>query len=220
MSSKSPEPTLERGRVAEISSVIGGSIAGAAIAYAFATNVVPSFLLSDDVSKLIWYAIRVSGVGAYVLLWATTVAGICMSGGIGGKKLNPLIYPLHQLGDRFAGFTPASIAIPFISTYRPIPNGLGIISLYASAIVFWSVEVRPRIGYQSWKRIHYLAFVAYGLALVHGIFTGTDSDSWAMRLTYLVTGQLVIVLAGMRIAQVFAKRGAQAKAAVPHRRTA
>jgi len=39
---------------------------------------------------------------------------------------------------------------------------------------------RKRLSYRFWRRAHYLNFAVWGLALVHGIFAGTDRGAaWA-----------------------------------------
>jgi sulfoxide reductase heme-binding subunit YedZ len=193
----------------------GGAIAGGAVAFSVATSGQAS-AMPEELTRLIWYAIRVTGVAAYIALWLTTVAGLCISGQFGGKWIpGALLYPLHQLGDlalslmvlhaalllgdHYAQFTPASLVVPFTAIYRPEWTGLGIIALYLCAIVFWSVHVRQRIGYRAWRAIHMLSFVAFALALVHGLASGTDSGSFAMRVMYLVTGQVAITLVSLRI---------------------
>lgn len=196
--------------------LIGGGLAGGAVAFSMATSSLQAPAMPEEFTKLIWYAIRVTGVTAYLALWLTTVAGLCISGGFGGRWLpGALLYPLHQLGDlalslsvlhgalllgdHYAGFTPTSLVVPFVASYRPAWTGLGIISLYLAAIVFWSVHVRDRIGYRAWRAIHLLSLVAFALALVHSFASGTDSTSPAIRLMYLATGQLTIVLVSLRL---------------------
>lgn len=195
--------------------MVCGGIAGGAGALAMLAN----FSLGpmpDEVSKLIWYAIRVAGVGAYLTLWLTTVAGLAISARVGGK-LGAILYPIHQLGDlalsltvlhatlllgdRFAGFTPATIVVPFASTYRPVATGLGILALYIAAAVYWSAELRPRIGYRAWHVIHQSSLVAFAFALVHGLAGGTDSGAPAMKLLYAATGSVVAFLILVRLRQ-------------------
>ena len=209
-----------------IITLAGGAIAGGAVAYSTATSGLQMPAMSEDLTRFIWYAIRVTGVTAYLALWLTTVAGICISGGFGGRFLpGALLYPLHQLGDlalslmalhaalllgdHYAQFTPSSLVVPFTAIYRPEWTGLGIIALYLCAIVYWSVHVRDRIGYKAWRAIHMLSFIAFGLALVHGFASGTDSGSAAMRVMYLVTGQVAIVLVSLRIWRLRASRAAE-----------
>ena len=211
-----PDPAEQRGRFAELASLVVAAAAGGALAFGLTMAVLPTGQLPDDITLLIWYAIRVVGVVAYLLLWLTTVAGLCISVGVGGTWLpGAVLYPVHQLGDlalplaalhaalllgdHFAGFTPASLVIPFVAGYRPFWTGLGILALYLSAIVYWSVELRPRIGYRAWHRIHYASFVAYLFALVHGFAVGTDSATAPLRITFLVTGQVVVLLVAWRL---------------------
>ncbi len=212
-----PEPAaLEgRSRTIEVAALVVGGTAGALAAFE-AAGVLPVVAMPDDVTKLIWYAIRVTGIAAYVALWLTTIAGIAISGQIGGRRLpGAIVYPLHQLGDlalslavlhaalllgdRYAGFTPSTLVVPFTASYRPAWTGLGIVALYLAAAVFWSAEVRPRVGYRAWRVFHYAAFAVYALALLHGLFSGTDSSSPAMLAMYVGTGAVVVWLVALRM---------------------
>jgi len=218
-----PDPAEPAGRVAEPAALAVAAAAGGVLAFGLAVAVLPTGQLPDDVTLLIWYAIRVVGVVAYLVLWLTTVAGLCISGGVGGRWLpGAVLYPVHQLGDlalslaalhaalllgdHFAGFTPASLVIPFVAAYRPLWTGLGILALYLSAIVFWSARLRPRIGYPAWHRIHYASFVAYLFAFAHGLAAGTDASTVPLRITFLVTGQIVVLLLGWRLFRAFSPR--------------
>lgn len=87
-------------------------------------------------------------------------------------------------------------------------DGAGVIALYLGAIVFWSVDIRPRIGYARWRALHHAAFVVYALALAHGLFAGTDRDATVMRLMYAVTGGAV---AGLTVIRAIGARRAVTK---------
>ncbi len=210
-----PEVAAAEGRSHLFEVVAAGAVGGGLAAFQIA-GLMPVIAMPDNVTTLVWYVIRVTGIAAYVALWLTTIAGIAISGQIGGKRLpGAVVYPLHQLGDlalslsvlhgalllgdRFGGFTPTTLLVPFVASYRPVWTGLGILSLYLAAAVFWSVEVRPRVGYRAWRVFHSLAFVAFAFALLHGLFSGTDSTSPAMALMYLVTGAVVLVMIGLRM---------------------
>jgi sulfoxide reductase heme-binding subunit YedZ len=202
-----------QGRVADILSLVAVGLFGCAVATFLASQLISDQPMPDDVTLIIWYAIRIAGILAYVLLWLTTIAGLCISGGL-FPKWGAVLLPVHQLadlalslallhaalllGDRFAGFTPDSLVVPFRSTYEPVWTGLGILALYLGAIVFWSVDIRPKIGYARWRTLHYLAFVVYVLALAHGLFAGTDRDTVPLRLMYAITGGAVIGLGVVR----------------------
>ena len=69
------------------------------------------------------------------------------------------------LFDGFFKFSPIDLVVPFTGPYRPFWVGLGVISGWCAALVAASVRVRRRVGYAAWRRLHYLAFVAYVLSL-------------------------------------------------------
>ena len=200
-------------RAGELLSLAAAGLFGCAVATAIATQFINDQPMPDNITLIMWYAIRIAGILAYLTLWLTTIAGLCISGGL-FPKWGAVLMPVHQLadlalslallhaalllGDRYAGFTPESLIVPFRSTYEPFWSGLGILALYLGAIVFWSVDIRPKIGYARWRALHYLAFVVYVLALAHGLFAGTDREAAPMRLMYIVTGGAVMGLSLLR----------------------
>src|SRR5439155_688934 len=93
-----------------------------------------------------------------------------------------LLHALVLLGDKYIGYTLPQILIPFASVgYQPLWVGLGQIGLYMMALVTLSFYVRRWIGARTWRLIHFLSFAVFALALVHGLFSGTDSSTpWAL----------------------------------------
>jgi hypothetical protein len=60
--------------------------------------------------------------------------------------------------------------------------------------------VRGRLGYRTWRAVHWTAYACWPLALVHGIGTGTDaSAAWMLVLTAACVGTVVIAI-GWRVA--------------------
>ena len=219
-----PAAALEaESKVGEILSLAAGALVGAAVAAGLAATFVFDQPMPDDVTTIVWYGIRTAGVVAYIMLWLTVVSGLSISGAL-FPKWGAVLLPVHQLadialslavlhaalllGDRFAGFTPETLVIPFRSTYEPLWSGLGILALYIGGIVFWSVEFRPKVGYARWRQLHYLSFVVFALALLHGLFAGTDRETVPMRVLYLLTGGSVIALTGVRSLALIRKRAA------------
>ena len=200
-------------RASDMLSLAAAGFFACAVATFLASRFVGDEPMPDQITLIMWYAIRIAGILAYLTLWLTTIAGLCISGGF-FAKWGAVLMPVHQLadlalslgllhaalllGDRYAGFTPETLVVPFRSTYEPLWTGLGILALYLGAVVFWSVDIRPKIGYARWRKLHYLAFVVYVFALAHGLFAGTDREAAPMRLLYIATGGAVILLAAMR----------------------
>jgi predicted ferric reductase len=152
--------------------------------------------LSGDAPRAYWYLSRASALVAYVLLWASMMAGL----GITGKLARtwpgiPSSFELHRftslaglgfglahalllLGDRYINYTLAQVLVPFIGRdYRPEWVGLGQVAFYALSIVAFSFYFRDRLGTRAWRLIHSLSFGLFIAALLHGLMSGTDSSN-------------------------------------------
>lgn len=164
-----------------------------------------------------WYISRASGLVAFTLLTANVVLGLSMSTGIGKRLLAArMSYDLHGflsvltlvflavhggslLFDGFFAFTPLTVLVPFVSPYAPFWTGLGVVAGWSAAIVAASVRVRSRVGYRTWRQLHYLSFAAYVLAMLHGISAGSDTAVAGVQALYLGSAGLVTTLLLVRI---------------------
>ncbi len=177
--------------------------------------------------KTPWYLSRSAGTVAYLLLAGATVWGLLLSTKIVKEAIpaslamtmhNILswlaiaftgIHALALLFDNYFTYTLADLAIPFAGPYRPMWVGGGIISFYLMLLTAVSFHVRKQIGQKLWRRLHYLTFVVYILATVHGIMAGTDSGNAGMQFLYGGSGLLVFFLTSYRLLIRYAKRGKQ-----------
>src|SRR5437879_4195909 len=73
---------------------------------------------------------------------------------------------------------------PFMSgRSTPVWIGFGQLAFYLLAVVAFSFYVRDRLGVHAWRLIHMLSFALFLMVLVHGLQSGTDSQSlWALAL--------------------------------------
>lgn len=160
----------------------------------------------------LWYVTRAAGLVAYLLLWLSTVWGLAVS----NKILDPVLhraftYDAHQflslfaigfivlhvavlLGDRYLPYSAAQILIPFASPYRPVWVGIGVIGLYLTLLVSVTFYVRRQIGIRTFRVIHYLSFIAFATAALHGWFSGADTPLAATQLMYAGTVLSVVFL--------------------------
>ena len=182
-------------------------------------------------SKAYWYMARAGGVLSYILLWLATCWGIMMSSKIiKGLVDVPVAYALHEylpilgvvfaalhalvlLGDSYIAFKPWQILVPFASPYKPFWTGLGVLAFYLSIALIASFYVRKRIGQKTWRALHYTSYLAFLIALLHGVMAGSDSGTTTMRALYLVTGATSIFLLLYRLL-AYAPRPARTAAAV------
>lgn len=169
-------------------------------------------------SILPWVVERLFAFMAYIAMTASVVYGLLLSTKIlDAIAHRPITFALHQdlasIGVGFAAihgmllaldktmpFTLAQIAVPGLAPYAPVWVAVGQIAFYLMAIVLASFYLRRRIGQRAWRTLHYVTFLAFVGATVHGIAAGTDSASpWAWWL-YVVSTMLVVFLLVYRIA--------------------
>ena len=77
------------------------------------------------------------------------------------------------------GYVPIGLLdvfVPFRSPYRPLYVGLGALGLDLLLAVLVTSALRHRIGYGSWRFVHWLAYLCWPIAVIHGLGSGTDSQ--------------------------------------------
>ncbi|HKV57455.1 MAG TPA: ferric reductase-like transmembrane domain-containing protein [Ktedonobacteraceae bacterium] len=165
-----------------------------------------------------WDVARAGGFTAYVLLTLAVVVGLALSTQLQSPRrwprlinselhnfltlLSTIFLGVHVLAvivDPFTHFGLNEILIPLASHYRPEWTALGIVGLYLGIAIGISTLLRKHIGYKWWRRLHVLTLGIFALATIHGIGTGSDTQTpWALGI-YLVSIALVGVLLCKRI---------------------
>jgi len=99
---------------------------------------------------------------------------------------------------------PAGIAVPFVSAYRPLWTGLGIVAGYGLAVLGLTYYVRDRIGAARWRRLHRLTAIFWLLAIGHTIGAGSDTAQiWFLA----ASGTLVIPAAVLLLLRWLGRAG-------------
>lgn len=175
----------------------------------------------------LWYLTRGAATTAYLLL--AVVVGLGTSLGVRafeGVMRGWRVLDLHQtltlvmlafvglhlttlVLDPFKPFAVAQVVWPFAETYRPVAVALGVLSLYLLVVVTITSYVRSALSTSAWHGIHLTSYVAFVLLTIHGLLTGTDSQTPWMLGLYFGAGAMVLWLTLARI--YFAVRHARAK---------
>ncbi len=169
-----------------------------------------------------WIASRAAGVAALVALTTDVVVGLSISTGLGDRwvararsvelhrwlsagTLSLVAFHALVLGaDRFVRFDALDAAIPFLSAYRPAAVGLGALAAYGALLVHASFGWVRRIGGYAWRKLHYVSFAVFALALTHAwILSGDDGIA---RIVTLVSTAAVAALVVLRVARFAAAR--------------
>jgi len=168
-------------------------------------------------ANTVWYLSRAAGITAYLLLWLSLTLGV----GITSRLFEPEVkrfnvFDLHQfvslvgilfvtvhvvilLLDKYIGFSPGELLVPFHSHYQPLWLGFGQMAFYLLLITSFSFYVRGLIGWKVWRSLHFATFLLWVFALVHGLFAGTDSPSLWMLMIYSTTGFMTLMLVVTRL---------------------
>ncbi len=159
-------------------------------------------IAAANASSWAWYFGRATGLVALVLLTAVLVLGIL--GPLRASSaswprfairtvhrdvslLTLLVIAIHVVVLTLDGYVhiPLSAGVlPWGSSYMPFWVGVGALSFDLLIAIAVTSLVRRRLGYQTWRFIHWFAYVSWPLAVIHGLVTGSDSSQmWALALT-------------------------------------
>jgi predicted ferric reductase len=165
----------------------------------------------------LWYVTRAAGICAYILLALGTAFGLFQSLARAlGVRAGWALVELHQFIaliaaafvalhlvtlalDPFLPFSLSNLVLPVGEPYKPLAVALGVLGLYALAVVLISSWLRGRISYAVWRGLHVTSFVVFGMVTAHGLLAGTDTHQPWMRGVYFAAIAVVIFLTGMRL---------------------
>ena len=145
-------------------------------------------------SQVWWFATRSTGIAALVLLTASMVLGILTSSRYARPNLPRFVtMGLHRnvsllvlvflglhivtsVADSYAPLNWLDAVVPFGGSYRPFWLGLGAMSFDLLIALTVTSLLRARVGYRTWRWVHWASYACWPTALMHGLGTGTDSN--------------------------------------------
>ena len=196
--------------------VFFGVVAAALILPNWLPGLASSFAGSNP--KAYWFLSRGSGFVAMGLLWISMVFGVAISNKM--ARLWPGIPPtmaIHEytsllglffvgfhalilLGDAYSKYTMMQLLIPFGATqYRPTWVGLGQLGFYVWLIIVVTFYLRKSMGKKTWRVVHYISYLCYLGALLHGLLSGTDAAMPWAQYFYWITGASLLFLTVYRV---------------------
>jgi DMSO/TMAO reductase YedYZ heme-binding membrane subunit len=175
-------------------------------------------------ASLPWLFERLFALLAYLALSGSVVYGLLLSTKVLDHLAHrPVSFLLHKdlaaigvglaaihgvlLGlDHTVPFSMAQILIPGLAPHSALAVAFGQVALYLALIVTGSFYVRRRIGQRAWRTLHYLTFLVFLGATVHGVVAGSDSGSTWARGMYVAAATVVVFLLAYRIALSIGER--------------
>lgn len=168
--------------------------------------------------QLTWFLSRGSGAVSLVLLTISFALGIPTLLSWGTPRVPRLVVQLmhrnvsllvvvflalHILTtvlDSFVSISVLDAVVPFGGTYRPIWLGFGALAFDGIVAVIVTSLLRHRLSYLSWKRVHWLSYACWPIALVHGLGTGTDTRYGWMQVLVAICVAIVLASIVWRVA--------------------
>ncbi len=152
--------------------------------------------------RVLWYLTRGTGVVTLVLLTLTVALGVANRKRLESDRVPRFVIDaVHRnasllavvflfvhiattLLDTYVNISLVNVIVPFSGSYKPLWLGLGAIAFDLLIAVALTSVLRRRIGYRAWRATHWLAYLSWPVALVHGIGIGSDRGSqWMLALT-------------------------------------
>ena len=143
-------------------------------------------------SQALWFVSRGSGLVLLVLLTVVMSLGIATRAGWAPRHRPRFVTAeLHRtlslftvalLGlhvvtailDPYVTIGWAATVVPFLSPYHRLAIGLGTLAVDCGAAVLVTSVLRSRLGFRSWRAVHWLAYLAWPTAFVHALTAGND----------------------------------------------
>ena len=182
--------------------------------------------LKED--HVLWFLNRGSGVVLVAVLTVATALGVVATVRSGSVRwprfatqslhrsvslLATVLVVVHAgtavLDTYVSGFvtiTPLDALVPFTSSYQRLWLGVGTLALDLMLAVVVTSLVRHRLGHGTWRLVHLLAYLSWGLGVLHGWMIGTDSRTWWGCAVTVASVGIVGAAAVVRVATALQER--------------
>jgi predicted ferric reductase len=150
----------------------------------------------------LWYATRATGLVALLLLTVSVLLGILTAGRFASENwprflsqglhrntsLLVLAFLALHVGttvtDTYTSIPLTAAFVPFASAYKTAWLSLGAVALDLLLALVVTSLARRRLGHRAWRRVHWLAYACWPVAVAHGLGIGTDrSATWVLVLS-------------------------------------
>jgi methionine sulfoxide reductase heme-binding subunit len=158
-------------------------------------------------AKALWYLTRGSGIALLLLLTASVLLGILTSTKWARERWPRFVVEgLHRnlslmstvflfvhiasaVVDSYVSIRWIDAIVPFGAAYKPFWLGIGALSLDLLAAVAITSLLRRRLTHRLWRRVHWMAYGSWALAVVHGLGIGSDRhQTWLLAMNVSAVG--------------------------------
>jgi sulfoxide reductase heme-binding subunit YedZ len=157
-----------------------------------------------------WYLTRATGVVSLLLLTGVGILGLAgamqwasphwprfVTQGL-HRNLSLLAVAfivVHIASTVIDGFAPIrwiDAVVPFVSAYRAVWLGLGALAFDLFLALIVTSLLRARLGFRTWRTVHWLAYGCWPVAVLHGLGTGSDTrEPWMLAVVAICVGSVL-----------------------------
>ncbi|TFC51302.1 ferric reductase-like transmembrane domain-containing protein [Cryobacterium shii] len=87
------------------------------------------------------------------------------------------VHLVTLLGDSYAQLRLVDFVVPFLGAYKPFWLGLGTVAVDLLIAVVLTSPERASVGVRVFRAVHWLTYLIWPVALLHGIGNGTDAGA-------------------------------------------
>jgi sulfoxide reductase heme-binding subunit YedZ len=161
-------------------------------------------------TRALWYLTRGTGVVSLLLL-----TGVALLGLAGAMQWTSPRWPrfvtqglhrnlallavafivVHVASTVIDGFAPIrwiDAVVPFVSAYRAVWLGLGALAFDLFLALIVTSLLRARLGFRTWRAVHWLAYGCWPVAVLHGLGAGSDTrEPWMLAVVAICVGSVL-----------------------------
>jgi DMSO/TMAO reductase YedYZ heme-binding membrane subunit len=145
-----------------------------------------------SLDQVLWLTSRAAALTAFFVIAAALLTGQALrsamfEGAVRNRDLSNLhrfltvcwvpfvaLHVLAMLLDAVARIGPLDLLVPFRVPYAALPIGLGTIGFDLLLIVTVTAYLRNHVDPPTWRWLHRLSYVMFGVFLLHALLAGTD----------------------------------------------
>lgn len=183
---------------------------------------------------IFWYIARSSGLIGWVLVTASVIWGLALSGKVRPGGVRPAwILDLHRylgglsvvftgvhvaaiVADSYTDFGLSQVLVPFTSTWRPGAIAWGVVAMYLLAAVQITSLIRKHLPRRVWKLVHLTSLPLFAFSTIHLLTAGSEAANSITRAA--VWGSSALVLS-MLVYRIVSQVGVSATSAKPRAKT-
>ncbi len=189
-------------------------------------------MTTTTASPALWYLSRATGVVSLVLLSLVVVIGVLVNRrgrlpglprfAVSGLHRNVSLLAVTLLAvhivsaivDPYVTIGWVAAVVPFTSPYETAAVGLGAFALDLLLAVVVTSLVRLRLGRRMWRAVHWLAYAAWPVAVLHGVAAAKDLRHGILLDVTLLSVAAVLAAVWWRVRESLAEvpRGQRARA--------